>query len=464
MTVAIPAERDPYALAPEDVKEPPRGWRASLRYLGPGLVTSASIVGSGELIVTTTLGAQVGFVLLWLVVVATLVKVALQVELARWTITTGRTAVTGFNTISGRIGSLAWPNVILAILAVAKVLQSGAVVGGVALAMSFLLPIGSPDSVGSTTFWVAVVVVSTVVLLYSNRYRRLEKLAIGMVVVFSVLTVLIAVGLPFTDFGYTADDVLRGMEFAVPPGALGAAVAMFALTGVAAEEMTLYTYWCIEKGYARWTGPDDGSPEWAARARGWIGVMQKDAMVSWVVYTFSTLAFYLMGAAVLHSQNIVPEGDSEMIDALSRLYSDTLGEWATAIFLIGAVAVLLSTLWVGVAAWGHIMTDLMSNARLIDWTDRASRETWFKVFTVALPVAWGASYLFIRLPVVMVQITGIVSGCFLLATMVAIWMLRRSTPRHLRGGAAFTVALVVSSLAIALIGAYTIASAFGLEL
>ena len=71
---------DPYTLTADGIKEPPVGWRASMRYFGPGLILSASIVGSGELIATTALGAQAGFVLLWLVIVSTLVKVAVQIE------------------------------------------------------------------------------------------------------------------------------------------------------------------------------------------------------------------------------------------------------------------------------------------------------------------------------------------------------------------------------------------------
>ena len=59
---------DPYTLTADGIKEPPVGWRNSLRYLGPGLILSASIVGSGELIATTTLGAKAGFVLLWMVI------------------------------------------------------------------------------------------------------------------------------------------------------------------------------------------------------------------------------------------------------------------------------------------------------------------------------------------------------------------------------------------------------------
>ncbi|MGR3934119.1 hypothetical protein [Streptomyces sp. BRA346] len=49
------------------------------------------------------------------------------------------------------------------------------------------------------------------------------------------------------------------MSFQIPAGTVGIALAMFGITGVGADEMTTYTYWCLEKGYARWTGPDDGT-------------------------------------------------------------------------------------------------------------------------------------------------------------------------------------------------------------
>ena len=51
------------------------------------MITSAAVVGSGELLTATTLGSRVGFVLLWLVLVSTFVKVWVQVELG-WSIST----------------------------------------------------------------------------------------------------------------------------------------------------------------------------------------------------------------------------------------------------------------------------------------------------------------------------------------------------------------------------------------
>ena len=69
---------DPYALRPQAVEEPPRTFRAGLWRLGPGLVLAASIVGSGELIATTTLGAQTGYALLWMILLSCAIKPVVQ--------------------------------------------------------------------------------------------------------------------------------------------------------------------------------------------------------------------------------------------------------------------------------------------------------------------------------------------------------------------------------------------------
>ena len=50
---------NPYLRREEDVREPPIGLWNTLKYLGPGFILVASIVGSSELIITTTLGATV---------------------------------------------------------------------------------------------------------------------------------------------------------------------------------------------------------------------------------------------------------------------------------------------------------------------------------------------------------------------------------------------------------------------
>lgn len=455
--------RDPYQLTYDGVKDPPKGWGPSLRYLGPGLILSASIVGSGELIATTTLGAEAGFVILWLVIISTLVKVAVQIELARWTISTGEPALTGYNRVPPKLGRIGWINILWIVLALSKVLQLGGIVGGVAAAFSILLPVGGePLGFVSLLFWTVIVAGGSIAMLYSNRYSLVERGAIFLVVIFTFITIAIAFGLPFTPFAYGGDDILSGLTFRIPAGAVGAAVAMFGITGVGADEITYYTYWCVEKGYARWAGPPDGSEEWVRRANGWIRVMYKDAFLSWIIYTFGTLAFFLMGAAVLQPQGLVPEGN-QMIVTLSRTYTDTLGEWANIGFLVGAIAVLGSTLWASVPSWSRMCTNLLATVGALDWQDPTSRLRWIRFFTVALPIIWAAAFLLVSEPVLMVQIGGVMTGIFLLAVVVAVWYLRgvEVDPR-LYGNTPFNLLLIVSSIAIALLGVYTVLDVFGI--
>ncbi len=94
---------DPYALRPEDVEEPPPTVLRALSRLGPGMVLAAAIVGSGELIATTTLGAQAGYVALWVVLLSCAVKPAVQAELGRYTIATGETGLEALDRCPGRV-------------------------------------------------------------------------------------------------------------------------------------------------------------------------------------------------------------------------------------------------------------------------------------------------------------------------------------------------------------------------
>ncbi|MQA10171.1 MAG: divalent metal cation transporter [Pseudonocardiaceae bacterium] len=466
MTTAAGTERpDPYRLTPEDIKEPPQGWRGSLRFFGPGLILSAAIVGSGELIATTALGAEAGFALFWLVVVSTSVKVAVQVELARWTISTGQPAITGFNRVPPKLGRIGWINVLFVLMAVLKVVQTGGVVGAVAAACSVLAPIGGePLGFTSLATWTTIVAATTIALLYSNRYRLIERGAVLLVGVFVLVTAAIAIGLPFTPLGYGADDVLGGLTFSIPAGALGAAIAMFGLTGVAAEEIIAYTYWCLEKGYARWTGPADGSDAWVRRARGWIRVMYRDALLSWLIYTLGTLAFFVMGAAVLHPRGLVLEGN-EMIVTLSHMYTGTLGEGANFFYLVGAIAVLASTLWAALPAWARLNTNALAVLGVLDWSNMTARLRGIRAFTVVLPIVWGGTYLLVDEPVLMIATGGFVGGLFLLAEVVAVWYLRKhETDPRLHAGGRFHALLIISSLALGLVSVYTLLDALGFSI
>jgi hypothetical protein len=238
---------------------------------------------------------------------------------------------------------------------------------------------------------------------------------------------------------------------------------MFGLTGVGADEMTTYTYWVLEKGYGRWTGPDDGSEERARRAEGWIKVMRMDALVSWLICTICTLSFYLIGAAVLHPQGLVPEGN-DMIVTLSRMYTDLLGSWAQWVFLIGAFAVLWSTFVASTASVPRLWTNTLGILGFFDWRNVAARERIIRAFTIFYPIVWAASFLVIQSPVIMVMIGGIASGLFLVAVVIAVWVLRRQVDRRYRQSPVWSIMLVISSISVGALGVYSIATIFGFSI
>ncbi|NUL46060.1 Nramp family divalent metal transporter [Cellulosimicrobium funkei] len=456
---------DLYHLDPDAVREPPTKLSGKVKFLGPGMLTSAAVIGSGELITTTALGAQAGFALLWLIIISTLVKVWVHIEFAQWTILTGKTAIDGYSTIGPRWRGIGIINMLWIANEFPKLIQRGGVVGGTAAALSLAFPVfGAPLSGPSMSLWVVVVVITVVALLYTNRYGLIEKIATVAILFLVGVTLVLALGLPLTPFAYDAGDIAYGLSFNIPAGALGIALAMFGLTGFTAPEINTYGYWCIEKGYARWVGSDDGSEDRARRAKGWISVMRLDVACAWVVMTVCTMGFYVMGAAVLHPQGLVPQGN-EVIATLSRMYTDTMGEWAGPLFLLAAVLTLGSTTLSVGAAMPRLWTNTLGLLGLAGWNDPVRRRTWIRIWSVALPILWAVSYFAIQEPVLMIMIGGIADALFLIAMVFAIWILRtREVERRFRRSSFWTIALLVSSGAILSIGAMGLLEILGVPL
>lgn len=452
---------DPYALDASKVKDPPKGWRGSLRLLGPGMITSAAIVGSGELITATILGAQVGFMLLWLVLVSTFVKVAVQIELARWTISTGRPAIFGYDLVPPRIAGRGWISYLSVLMVLQFVTSQAGVISTSGLALSLLVPVfGPPASMASIGFWVAVLVVAAIAIHIANRYAIIERVSTALVGVVTFAAIALVFGIQATPFAWTAGDFGSGLTFQLALGAVGVAISMFGLTGVGAGEVTSYSFWCVEKGYAAWTGPNDGSEEWRRRARGWIAVMKKDAWVSWVVYTVSTAAFYILGAAVLHPQGLVPEGN-EVLTTISRIFSDTLGSWAGVAFLAFAAVTLYKTILANVPSLSRITVAALAVFGAFDWSDARARARWLRAMMIAMPLLWGLLGVVVNAPLALVIIGGTLNAFYLITVAIAtVYLSTTQTDPGIRDGRLASAYLIVSAVAIVTVGVFGLVALF----
>jgi Mn2+/Fe2+ NRAMP family transporter len=438
------------------VEEPPRHFSGMLKYLGPGFILSASIVGSGELIATTALGAEAGFVAMWVIIVSCLVKVFVQLEFGKHAIHSGETTFEALNQIPGpKFGKGNWATWLWLVMMLIKPLQVGGIIGGVGLVLNILVP-----SV-PVWAWVCLAAPTVSLMIFRGKYQFIEKLSLVMIGLFALFTLACVIGVQFTEFAMTRGQIIEGLSFwnGIPLAAVGVAIAAFGITGVGGDEVMAYNYWLIEKGYAARTGPREDTPAWNARAKGWIRVMYWDAFLSMLVYTFMTVAFYLLGAAILHAQGLKPEG-FDTVKTLSRMYTDSLGGWAEIAFLIGSFFVLFSTLFSALAAWSRLFSDAFSSVGWIDYHDHASRGRMIAILSFFFPALWALLFFFFKDPVFMVLAGGAITAAILLLVVVgAVHFRYRRLPASLRPTILYDIGFWISAVSIVSLAALAVVKA-----
>ncbi len=551
------------------VQEPPRGLWNTLRKLGPGLIIAGSIVGSGELIATTKTGAQAGMALLWLIVVGCVIKVFVQIELGRYTLSENQTTLAALNRVPGPRLGMNWVLWMWLAMMVGATAQLGGIAGGVGQALAIAWPLHGdyrqavqlpsarelrqflrwerqlalqpePPPAGTearrrwermrrgydflarklnapavqqqarqaleitreledtqeqmmalarrlpetkeelqrlikrsvqlsvqlrnllepTTwddkYWAALVAVVTVLLLFGGRYGVVQHTATVLVVLFTFMTIGNVVALQsHPEFRLGWSDFLRG--FGLPEGssrleALATALATFGIIGVGATELIAYPYWCLEKGYARFTGPKSDNPDWARRARGWMRVMHYDAFLSMLIYTVATLAFFLMGVAVLHRQGLDPEG-MRMVSTLLEQYVPVFGQYAKWLFLAGAIAVLYSTFLVATAGSARVYADWLHIMGWISPGQRQLHRGWVSAFCVLLPVVAAGIYATVGQPARLVLLGGFMQALMLpVLGVAALYFRYRWTDPRLRPGRAWDLMLWISVFGLVVAG------------
>jgi Mn2+/Fe2+ NRAMP family transporter len=286
-----------------------------------------------------------------------------------------------------------------------------------------------------------------------GRYGLVEKGSTLMVVSFTICTVIAVLAIQWTPWRISAGELAHGLSFTVPPGKFLTAFGAFAITGVGAAELIFYPIWLLEKGYARCVGPRDDSPQWAERARGWMRVMRVDAWTSMAIYTVATVAFYLLGAAVLQRQGLQVKNE-ELLGTLSHIYETAFGTWGRGVFLVGAFMVLYSTLFVSTASDGRLFADLITLMGLLRPGNDAGRRRAIRLsivavlmFVLAVYLIWGQA------PVHLVTVGAVAQGVMLpFLAFAAVYFRHRCTHPALHPGKAWTAFLWISFLSLTAVG------------
>jgi Mn2+/Fe2+ NRAMP family transporter len=352
--------------------------------VGPSIVVLGSVIGSGELINTPVQAAKFGFILLWAVLLACVLRVFLQVEIGRHCLIHRRTTIQALNLCPGpKWRGTSWVGLMYMALYVLLIMPSIGMIGALAGLCQSLRPLAANETSGAN-IWAILLVVATWATLSGGVYKHLERIIIAMVATFSVTTIVALVLLQWTPFAINWSEIASGLTFSRGPdtnAANYAIVSLLGALGVTANELFMYPYWIQEKGYGA-DLVDHHGESWTAVARRWIRSLWFDIGLATVLATFVTVAFFLLGCAVLHRQQLQPTG-LNVIRSIGQVYVDTYGPWSLKFFYLGAFCTLASTVLVAVAASGRMVSDLLGSLGFIDRDDPAVAK---RVHQIAQPL------------------------------------------------------------------------------
>jgi len=448
-------------------RAPPSGLMSMLLCIGPAIVVSGSVVGSGELINVPVQAAKYGFVLFWAVIISCLIKYFLQVEFGRHCLVHNRTTIQALNHVPGpKIRGTGWVGIVYMVGYSFSLVTLAGILGALAGLLHVIFPLASEPTT-SKNIWAVVMFIVTTAVLWRGLYNELETLVSVLVCGFSFSVVVALVLVQGTPYAIRWEEVASGLTFSLGEidrsGAAFAVISLMGALGVAGNELFMYPYWIIEKGYTKYAGPAD-SPGWLERARGWIRVLKLDAFCGTLLATVITAAYFLVGCAVLHRKVAeesasVPTGMA-VVDQISAIFTETYGRWSYAIFMFGAFCTLFSTLVVAAAATGRMWTDLLSSMGLFDWHNVRAKTWCNRCFQTIYLVAFLFLELFGNIPaekrvIVGQYIIGLVNTPLL---MIAICWLAFKTNKQLRMGKIWaamllaTVGIILGCVALGLYG------------
>ena len=384
----------------------PKTFIERLKFIGPSVIVTGSVVGSGSIVMTPLLGAAAGFLLLWWLLLSMWSKPIIQAEISRYVVVTKKTFLEAFadmpgfkTTIQGKTTSwLVW---FMFLGVIPSIAGMGGLAGAVAEAGNTMLPLLSIEG------WVVVSCLLTWLLLYFGSYKSLEKTLLVMVLFFSFMTLIIAISMQSTEYQVSFTQISQGLTFSFPTEYLPLALAVFGFTGISYGEIMAYTYWCLEKGYANNSRND------LEETKHWIRTMQTDVWVTVFFITLGTLPFFFLGAGVLNNVPELQESlatssfwDVDVISSLQNMFSLVLGGWAKWLFIILAFFVLFSTLLSGTAAFTRTISDYLISMGLVK-EKIDTRGKLIKLIAFLIPFLSGLFYFILPNPITLLLIAGI---------------------------------------------------------
>jgi hypothetical protein len=367
--------------APE-VRELPEAPRKTWGIIGPGLVASGVGLASGEFILWPFIASQVGLVFLWGAALGVAIQWFLNLEIERYTLATGETALTGFSRLWKHWGLVfalwvcfanAWPGWAMSAATLLTYVTGGSVK---LIAGGMLLAVG------------AILTLAPVVYVALERLIVAKVAAIGGFFLLAVVFVLTRDtwgALPTT---LTQARLPMELGFPLMLGAI-------AFAGAGGGQNLCQSNWIRDKGFGmgrhiqRLVSPVTGREEAAPSARACVFKLDEESLGRWrrwwrfvnveqaLTFVIVTVATIVLTSMLAHSTLYGRSGLTSGIGFLQteglQLKAAVGGWFGTLFWIIGAYSLFAATVGIldytarlaaDVLKWTYLRERPISESRL----------------------------------------------------------------------------------------------------
>lgn len=445
-----------------DLPDPPRNY---WRLVGPGIVAGGVGLSSGEFVLWPYIASQVGLILLWGALVGCITQFFLNMEVERYTLATGETAVTGFNRFWKHWG------LVFAVLAYFANLWPGWAISAATLG-SYLFGGDAP-----TIAIIMLLVIGFSLTFAPVIYVALERLIfvkVGAVMTLAILGMIFAVepeswrALPvgMLSFG----RIPEGLSIALIFGAI-------AFAGSGGAQNLCQSNWIRDKGFGmgqyvpKLVSPVTGTvtaaptvhsyifeptPANMTRWNSWWRFANVEQIFSFVLMTVITIAFTSMLAhSTLFGEPDLPNNVSFLRIEAQRMEA-MVGRWFGVLFLAtGAFSLFGSSMGI-IDYTSRLAADILKTTYLPKSQITESRMYFWLVWGM---VGLGCSILLVGMsqPITLLVISASTGGTIMfLYSFMLIALNKKMLPAAIRINSFRTATLVWSTLLFGSLAMYTI--------
>jgi hypothetical protein len=328
------------------------------KILGPSVILAGLGVGSGEYILWPFIASNAGLGAIWMAFIGVTLQYFLNMEIERWTLATGETAVVGF----ARFWK-PWGIIFCFFVTVPNMWPGWATAGATTFTYIFG---GTP----STIAIIALIAIGVALTTSPVVYQTLEKaqfFKVSLTIVFLVIAVFAAI--EASAWGDLVSDGISGIG-TLPTDSVPVATLLAALVfaGAGGANNLVQSNWIRDKGFGmgeyipKIVSPITGEPEAAPstgnmvrqdpenidRFNRWFKVANKEQFFTfWVICVASITVFSVLAYSTIFGENLAEEPNFDFIEAEGNALKEIVAPWfGTFFWAFGTLSLVLVALGV----------------------------------------------------------------------------------------------------------------------